>query len=124
MGRWKRKRIKHRLRTRRRTATMSKAQNEIRQLVRATVSKTNGEGGIRYDFRNTQLRNELSDPREPSAAAGAALHGKTGPIDPGFALVQNVWPVLPKITRRRILALIRKAAKWEARPLSNPASEG
>jgi hypothetical protein len=43
-----------------------------------------------------------------------ALSGNSAPIDPGLALIVNIWPALPESVRKNVLTIIRTAAQHHA----------
>jgi hypothetical protein len=70
---------------------------------------SSGEDRTRTDFHNPLQDNELGNPADASAAAGAAIEGNSALIDPDLAAVVNAWPTLPETIRRQIAATIREA---------------
>jgi hypothetical protein len=57
-------------------------------------------------LRNPLHDNELGNPAQVSAAAGAAIEGNSAPIDPDLMTVVAAWPKLPKAVRQQVVALV------------------
>jgi hypothetical protein len=81
---------------------------------RTLAGVISGEDRTRTDSHNPLQDNELGNLRQVSAAAGAATDGDCAPIDPGLALIVNIWPALPESVRKNVLTIIRTAAQHHA----------
>ncbi len=77
---------------------------------RGPANLISGEDRTRTDFHNPLQDNELGNPADVSAAAGAAIEGDSAPIDPDLAAVVAAWPALPATARQSILRIVRQAA--------------
>jgi len=67
-----------------------------------------GEDRTRTDSHKPLQGNELGNPSEVSAAAGAAIEGISAPLDPNLVAIVNAWPTLPEASRQAILTIIRE----------------
>jgi hypothetical protein len=73
------------------------------------TSYRSGGHGIRRDLPNPLPGNDLGNPAQVSAAAGAAIDDISTPIDPRLAVVVEAWPRLPEAARVAILATVEAA---------------